>query len=144
MVAERGPQIKDGVVIVEDDIDTLDLLKIIIQKDYPQLNDTDIVGVTNINDAERILEYRGETKPSLIILSVKLDGQDDGRDLLRKIRSDASYNSVPILMYSAYDKQTIGQECLDLGANAYIQKPSTLQEVRTVISEILTAQDGAN
>jgi two-component system OmpR family response regulator len=67
--------------------------------------------------------------PSLIILDLRL-GQDDGLDLLREIRS---HSDVPVIITTGHRSEEIDRIVgLELGADDYIVKPFSLQEMGRV------------
>lgn len=84
-------------------------------------------------------------KPELILLDIMLPGED-GIEILKRIRKDASIKSIPIIMLTAkgteYDK-VIG---LDSGADDYITKPFGMMELISRIKAVLrrTDRDGAD
>ena len=74
--------------------------------------------------------------PSLIMLDIMLP-EEDGLQILKKIRANSNTKKVPVMMLTAkgseYDK-VIG---LDLGADDYVQKPFGMMELIARIKAIL-------
>lgn len=74
--------------------------------------------------------------PQLIILDIMLPGED-GISILKKLRSRAGTERVPVIIASAkgteYDK-VIG---LDLGADDYLQKPFGMMEMVSRVKAVL-------
>lgn len=74
--------------------------------------------------------------PQLIMLDIMLPG-DDGIKILKKIRSSAVYENIPVILATAksteYDK-VIG---LDLGADDYLSKPFGMMEMVARVKAVL-------
>ena len=61
--------------------------------------------------------------PALILLDLNLP-KIHGKEVLAELRRLPTYLVTPIVVFSAADKDVEEQHCLQLGANAYVQKPS--------------------
>lgn len=89
-----------------------------------------------ISDGEELFSRLQTELPELIILDIMLPGED-GISILKKLRSDAGTEEIPIIMATAkgteYDK-VIG---LDLGADDYIVKPFGMMEMVSRVKAVL-------
>jgi len=74
-------------------------------------------------------DYADESlpKPDLIILDVGLPGMN-GVEALQFLRENENSKGIPIFMLSGSDSVRDYQRCIDLGANAYVQKAFDLEE----------------
>ena len=79
------------------------------------------------------LEYLGDESPDLIILDILLPGVD-GMELVRRIRG---LSGVPIMMVSGKDEIDRKLEALDLGADDYLTKPFSVEELLARVRAIL-------
>ncbi len=61
----------------------------------------------------------------------------DGFELISRIRADARYINLPILVVSATTDPNAPQRVLDLGANAFIPKPWSPQKLRRRLEHLL-------
>ncbi len=81
-----------------------------------------------------------EKLPRLILLDIMLP-EEDGLEILKKIRSASSTQRIPVIMLTAksaeYDK-VIG---LDMGADDYIPKPFGMMELISRIKAVLRRTD---
>src|SRR4051812_26557212 len=71
-------------------------------------------------------QYSAETapRPSVILLDLNLPGTD-GREVLKKIKSDSSLKSIPVVVLTTSSSDKDIQECYQNGANSYMIKPSS-------------------
>ena len=83
---------------------------------------------------------RGE-RPDLILIDVNMP-EVSGLDLLSFIRSRPGWNGVPAVMVSAETADVAVDEALRRGADAYLFKPSTLNEVKKAVGEAVEKRDG--
>ena len=65
--------------------------------------------------------------PSLILLDLHLSGQN-GCDLLKRLRIDARFATIPVVVFTTSDDQTDLTTCYASGANGYVVKPGTFDE----------------
>ncbi len=88
------------------------------------------VGLSTISYST-IKEFKAHltvSKPDIISVDLSLpDGS--GLDLIREIRSDSRFDSVSILMLTGQDDSATMLNCLQSGANDFITKPFTKQEL---------------
>jgi CheY-like chemotaxis protein len=61
----------------------------------------------------------------------------DGFELIRRIRGDARYARVPIIVVSADTDPRTPERTYRLGANAYFSKPCSPASVRHKLEELL-------
>lgn len=89
-----------------------------------------------LEDGEALFAEMAREKPALILLDVMLPGEN-GIEILKRIRLDASTRSIPVIMLTAksseYDK-VIG---LDSGADDYVCKPFGMMELISRIKAVL-------
>lgn len=66
--------------------------------------------------------------PALILLDLNLRGQD-GCDFLKRLRSDARFTTIPIVIFTTSDDQNDLARCYAVGANGYVVKLGTFNEL---------------
>ena len=83
-------------------------------------------------------------KPDLILLDIMLPGEDDGMDILKKLRSQSQDSNIPVIMTTAkgseYDKVT----GLDAGADDYLVKPFGMMELLSRVKALLRRTGNQN
>ena len=75
------------------------------------------------NDGYEALEQIYIKKMDLVITDINMPKMD-GYQLIEKIRSDAQFEDVPIVIVSTEEEIQDKEKGFDLGANAYIVKPT--------------------
>ena len=117
---------KHPIVIVDDDSDDRGLIK-----DAFRENNADKEFVL-LESADILLEFlRAATDaelPSLILLDLNMPGKD-GREALKEIKKDSRFRHIPVIVFStsSLDKDRIIS--YELGANCFLTKPSSYQEM---------------
>lgn len=116
---------KSKILIVDDDINICELLRIYLEKDGFE---TEVV--TNGFNA---VEAFNSTAPDLILLDIMLPGMD-GWQICREIRKTSQ---TPIIMLTAKGETFDKVLGLELGADDYITKPFETKEVIARIKAVL-------
>lgn len=111
---------KDRILVVEDDVDTADMLEtFFVDKDY------------HVDVATRGTEVMAQTQkrlPDLIILDIMLPGMD-GYEVCRELRTTTRTSHIPIIFLTQKDERSDRIAGLELGADDYITKPFDLEEL---------------
>lgn len=84
---------------------------------------------------ELLLGDSAAAPPRLVLLDLHMPGMD-GFEVLIRLRSDARTRSLPILMYSASDRDSDKEIALEHGADGFIEKPSGFGEACATIARI--------
>lgn len=79
-------------------------------------------------------------KPDLVVLDVMMPNMS-GHDLTRKIRSTKELEDLPILVLTARSQEIDRTTALDSGANGYMSKPVTSQELIEKVDELLNQKN---
>jgi DNA-binding response OmpR family regulator len=110
-----------SIYLVEDDSDIASLIKRHLERggDY---------SVATFGDGQSFLTACQERVPELVILDLSLP-DTDGLTLCRELRAWETTSALPILMVTARAGERDRVTGLDLGADDYITKPFSLQEL---------------
>lgn len=73
--------------------------------------------------------------PDAVLLDVRMPRMN-GIDLVRHIRARATTEATPVVAMSAYSDELQAREMIDAGANAFLAKPFTIEELRATMSAI--------
>ncbi|MCI9059207.1 MAG: response regulator transcription factor [Lachnospiraceae bacterium] len=77
-----------------------------------------------------------ETLPSLILLDIMLP-EEDGLDILLKLRKNNATSRIPIIMVTAKSSELDKVKGLDLGADDYMTKPFGIMELISRVKALL-------
>jgi two-component system alkaline phosphatase synthesis response regulator PhoP len=87
-------------------------------------------------DGKSALEQAGEILPDLILLDVMMPLMT-GFEVLASLKSNEKTRNIPILMVTAQSKEHEVLKGLDLGADDYITKPFSPNELAARVKNIL-------
>jgi DNA-binding response OmpR family regulator len=99
------------VLVVDDDAETTDLLKIILES-----NAFEVVAT---NTGEEGVQLARTNQPDVIIVDLLMP-EMDGLTVCQAIRE---FSNTPIVVLSAYDRPGTAEQALQLGADDYLLKP---------------------
>lgn len=123
---------KQLVYIVEDDTSIREL------EMYALKNASfEVMGFADGGELMSALESR---VPDIILLDIMLPNED-GLDILNKIRSSVLYCNIPVVMVTAKTSEIDAVKGLDMGADDYITKPFGVMELVSRVKAILRRLD---
>lgn len=73
--------------------------------------------------------------PSLVLLDLHLRNQD-GCALLKRLKADARFATIPVVIFTTSDDQHDLARCQANGANGYVVKPGTFAELIQCTTDI--------
>ena len=89
----------------------------------------DVGTVHEANDGSQALEMLKTHKVSLILSDINMPNMD-GIELLSRLKADAAFKSVPIVMVTTEGSQARVMQALELGAVGYVRKPFTADQIK--------------
>ena len=120
--------------------------RVLIVDDHPMVRQ----GLSQLIDQEDDLKVCGEaadvrearaalqqTRPNVVILDLSLPASN-GLDLIKDIRSD--YGQLPILVFSMHDEDIYAERLLSAGANGYIMKEATADQLLAALRRVLAGE----
>ena len=123
---------KGRILVVEDDHDIADMLKI-----YFTAQGYDIEVVSRGEDA---LKRTQQQPPQLIVLDINLP-DIDGYTLCRTLRTNVRTKHIPVIFLTEKDERSDRIAGLELGADDYITKPFDIEELRLRIANAIRAAE---
>lgn len=78
--------------------------------------------IVHEDDPSSAMDTIRQHQPKLILLDLNMP-EMDGQELLRLIKQDLSTHNIPVIIFSTSNNERDINECYELGANAYLQKP---------------------
>jgi two-component system sensor histidine kinase/response regulator len=120
---------KNKILIVDDTVDTVELLK---KRFRAEGYDT-----AEAYDGEEALKQVAEYHPDLIVLDVMMP-KLDGYEVCQRLKIDENTRYIPILMLTAKSDVESKIKGLDIGADDYLPKPFDYKELSARVRSLLT------
>lgn len=108
---------KRTLLYVEDDPANQKLIRLFLKSEP-----VDIVTAENVEEALELLQSH---PPDVIVVDLNLQEEGDGAGLIHSIRSMAGYESVPIFVFSGYDRSQLKQYEIDHMIQKFFRKPTS-------------------
>ena len=113
------------ILIVEDDMTMFSLLTTLLQ-----MEGFDVAGV---RDWRKIIETVLTENPDLVLMDYVLP-EVDGIEIMKKIREQPDLSGLKIMLTSGMD---VSDECIEAGADSFLQKPYTPDQLMDLINNSL-------
>jgi DNA-binding response OmpR family regulator len=118
----------EKILIVDDDLDTLRLVGLMLQKQGYQ--------IVAASSGAQGLELAFSEIPDLILLDVMMP-QMDGYEVARQLRANDKTVSIPILMFTAKSQLDDKVTGFEAGADDYLTKPTHPTELQAHVKALL-------
>lgn len=127
------------ILLAEDDLDDQEFLT----DAFATLNtDLKVHGITNGNKAIGFLQELDDTQlPKLIILDYNLP-EMNGAEILQALLQEERYRVIPKIVWSTSNSPNYQTKCLELGAKAYLVKPSDVAGIESMARQMLAYCNG--
>ena len=119
------------VLLIEDEPNIIEAISFILSRDGWTVHTHE--------DGETAMDKVRNTPPDMIILDVMLPGRS-GFDILRDLRAEEATARLPVMMLTARGQSKDRDLAERLGANHFMTKPFSNQEVREHV-RILMGED---
>lgn len=106
-------QMKNTILIVDDDRINLVMAQNLLQKEYK---------VVGVNSGKQAYKYLEKHTPDLILLDIFMP-EIGGFEVMKKLQEHKAWNKIPVIFLTADRKPETETECFKLGANDFITKP---------------------
>lgn len=118
------------VLVADDDPEICALIKTILGKGPYE--------VTVCNDAETALAHMQSDPPYDLLISDFMLPGISGMELIAQVRQNHATANMPIVMISGHTNQAMDARAKAAGANAFLNKPFTLAQLRGIVQQLLT------
>jgi len=116
------------VIVVDDEPEIVNTLSIFLtDRGYR---------VKSAYNATALFAILKRKTPNLIILDIKLPDMN-GFEICKKLKTEKKLSSIPVIFLSANNGESDKISGLDLGADDYVSKPFSLQELNARIKAVL-------
>jgi signal transduction histidine kinase/ActR/RegA family two-component response regulator len=128
------PSSSVDILLVENDLPNADLMQIYLRKLGYQ--------VTWVKNAAEMWEALIQLNPAVILMDVYLpDG--NGLNLVRQLRENQQYQTIPVIVQTAMAMKGDREICLAAGVNDYISKPINLPFLASLVAKYSRGAGGA-
>ncbi|GAI33457.1 unnamed protein product, partial [marine sediment metagenome] len=93
--------------------------------------------VIGANDGEAAIDIAHRQEPALILMDIMMP-KVDGYNACYVIKNDPTTKKIPVVMLTAVGYELNRKLANEVGADGYITKPFTLQELLEAINRFLT------
>ena len=118
---------KRKILIVDDEPNVRRLVRTILDKDFI---------VLEAEDGRQAIDIACAQKPDLILMDIMMPRMD-GYTACSAIKNDPTTKSIPVLMLTAIGFELNVKLSQQMGADAYMTKPFTSQDLLDKIAEFL-------
>lgn len=112
-----SPELKANILVVDDEPQITRVLKTSLSNHG--------YGIRTASDGEEALQMMKDWSPDLIVTDLRMPNMD-GLQLCRQVRSESR---IPIIVLSVKGEDSIKVEALDAGADDYVTKPFSMNEL---------------
>lgn len=120
------------IMMIDDDEEDIDFFKEVLEESLKEYHCVSAFtcekGLLKLNDKEEL--------PSHIFLDGMLYGMSS-KECLLKIKADVRVKDVKVIMYSGFLTTDQKRDFQNLGADVFLQKPASKQELKDALNDIL-------
>jgi two-component system response regulator len=115
------------ILLIEDDPDHADLIIDVLKEDNVKGIKMEVIVKKDGEEAIDYFQHEMKSQVSFVILDLNLP-KIHGIDVLKVIRKNPKYHSIPVFIFSTSSEQETIDEVYKNGANAYIIKPDSYED----------------
>ncbi len=124
-------------LLVDDDTDDALLFGEVLEDVNPTIR------LLTATDGIKALEAlsNDDDIPEIIFLDLNMPRMD-GKECLAEIKADERLKDVKVIIYTTSSHSADVEQTMQMGATAFITKPSNIHDLRNILSSISSAQPG--
>jgi DNA-binding response OmpR family regulator len=131
---------KTDILVIDDDREFCSLIKDNLEKtgDFEVFDCFSMDGFESngFKDTRTFFTFLNKKTPHLIILDLSMKGIG-GFDICKSLKQDERFASIPVIIVSARSDDVNKVSGLDMGADDYVVKPFSLQELTARVKSVL-------
>ncbi len=122
------------ILVAEDDLASRELIREILEaRGYE---------VVEVGDGQEAVQKIAEKKPDLVLLDIQMPLLD-GFGVLRQLRQDSRFASLPVVAVTSYAMGGDREKALAAGFDAYLTKPLNAAALKKQLEQLLGEKGGA-
>lgn len=121
--------------VVDDDLDDLYLVEQAFKECFYEIRTFSGELIPKVPDV--LIQSSEESLPQLLLLDINMP-LVSGKDILGRIRTHPSLRHLPVAMFTTSNSRSERNQCLELGANCFITKPSDFTAMVQICSALST------
>jgi two-component system, cell cycle response regulator DivK len=126
----RPKQRRLRVLVVEDEPDAQTLLRYILEPKY------EVITASSGEEMRRQLETYPE-RMSLILMDLKLEGDEDGVALTKHLRGEDRWKVIPIIALTACSTGDDLRRAIEAGCDDYVPKPFYRKQLTGLVERLI-------
>ncbi len=126
----RPKQPRLRVLVVEDEPDAQTLLRFILEPKY------EVITASSGEEMRRQLEAYPE-RLSLVLMDLKLEGEEDGVTLIKHLRSESRWKGIPIVALTACATGDDLRRAVEAGCDDYVPKPFYRKQLTALVERLI-------
>jgi len=116
------------ILVAEDDLASRELIREILEaRGYE---------VVEVGDGQEAVQKIAEKKPDLVLLDIQMPLLD-GFGVLRQLRQDSRFASLPVVAVTSYAMGGDREKALAAGFDAYLTKPLNAAALKKQLEQLL-------
>jgi len=126
----RPKQPRLRVLVVEDEPDAQTLLRFILEPKY------EVITASSGEEMRRQLEAHPE-RVSLVLMDLKLEGDEDGVTLTKQLRNESRWKGIPIVALTACATGDDLRRAVEAGCDDYVPKPFYRKQLTALVERLI-------
>jgi CheY-like chemotaxis protein len=123
------------IFLVEDDIDDQEFLEEAVHAIAPGIQ---LISFTSsLKFIKELEKTPDDLLPGLVVLDYNIP-EINGAEILKHLNQHERYASISKIIWSTSNSEEFRKNCLELGAKAYLVKPSSFSGINDIAREILS------
>jgi len=122
-----GDELPVNILMIDDNPDMLEILRLLLKVNGHR-------PIMALGGKEG-LDIARKEPPDVILLDIMMP-DIDGFEVLRRLKLDMSTEKIPVILVTAVSGQALIDKAISLGAEGYVTKPYTRNQLMSLINEV--------
>ena len=127
-----------NILVVDDSKSMRSVIKKVLQ-----ISGFDLGDLYEAGNGQEALEVLRDSWVDLVLTDVHMPGMG-GIDLLKALKADDVLKKVPVVLITTEGREEKVQEAFTLGANGYLKKPFTPEQIKETLTKVVGEEYAAS